>query len=294
MKSNEWLINEEFLNTIQFENFDEFKFKKICKRFYTTIACLPIPITSSWDREHKMFRFFLGENFLKVPLKENVNEYDMCEILIAWCSKFFPSFYYEKNEEKEYTVEEIAEMIQKGENPDEVFNKKKIVKIKKKFTIEKIAIKDDQFTVDINGKKYILITKPQIPISVFLQTIRNLEEDEDKKAYLEQSTKSLLEVTFLKTIEIKYTGEELINFFKIRVPRLCDESLNKVEECVYKWGRFLIYFSNPEQISILQNIIKNFKNEYKSIQNIDNYLRKELGCFIGKKEDKQYAKMGTS
>ena len=140
----------------------------------------------------------------------------------------------------------------------QIDNSFKIQKVKKTCLIEKLLIKDDQLYVKKDNKIYILIARPEKPISVFISNFRKIQDDQEKKVFLETFTKSVMEISHLKTIEISYKTERMNNFFKIRGLSLHNEKFLKTDDpLVYRWSRFLITFSTRIEINDIKKTQQN-------------------------------------
>jgi len=276
---NDWLINDEYLSQL---SINSEHFKTTCKKLYTALLGLPSPIYSDWIDKSKQFYFSIGNKYCYVPYNPDISEFDFPEIVNRWAYKFYPGYEVDIQFDRPMTSDEITQKISEGADPDTVFNLKFSDKKKERFKIEKLVIRDDQINVKINKQRFILISRPDMPLSRFISNFRKITDDWERKAFVTRYTKNILEVTHYKSIEIKYTGKVLENFFKIRLGFLLNIPFQESnQEMVYKWGRFIIYFSSPEQLDRCKNIIKFYKLEYKNKFNYENYLRKEFGVVIG-------------
>jgi hypothetical protein len=280
-RPNDWLLDDSYLELLHVDSKNLEHFISTCKRLYTSMASFPSPVRSTWNDSAKEFYFYIGSNYLSMKYNPFIDEFDFSEIVNRWAYRFYPGYSIEVDDFREYTPEEIAYEIQNGTDPDEVFNKKLKFKKTIDFKIEKMIIKDDQITASIDGSKYILITRADMPVSKFISALRKIETPIDRKEYVDKYTKSILEIVFYKSIEIKFDFEVLKNFFKINVLNLKDEAFKSTENnLIYKWGRFIIYFSSEEQVTKCKAILSRFKTEYLN-SDVDTYLRKEFDAKIG-------------
>jgi hypothetical protein len=294
-KINSWLLDENYLkNESSVSDSDMIHFTSICKFIYKFFITCPNPMFISWDKRHKSFYCTIGDKFCIVPYDTNISEYDYQDLLSRWVKRYYPRYEVLVDYERDYTSTEIAGLVQKGYDIDRIYNSKKIEKKKEVCVIERLLIKDDQIHVRQNDKLFILIARPDKPISEFISTFRKLKDDYEKQAFLKSYTKSIMEITYHKSVDIKYEGEMLKNFFRIRVLSLYNESLKETSnKLIHEWGRFVVHFSNDDQVSQCKRIIDHYKNEYKSIDNQDAYLIKQFnikfGVRIKKKEKKDYS-----
>ena len=263
---------EDFINT--------------CNYVYKFFITCPIPLFISWDRLNKSYYFSLGHKYFMVSFNPKISVYDFQELIYRWARRHYPGYSFEEEEQVEYTSEEIADLIQQGHDPDELFNSFKIQKVKKTCLIEKLLIKDDQLYVKKDNKIYILIARPEKPISVFISNFRKIQDDQEKKVFLETFTKSVMEISHLKTIEISYKTERMNNFFKIRGLSLHNEKFLKTDDpLVYRWSRFLITFSTRIEINDIKKIILDYRKNY-SLEYEDEILKKFYGVKFGENRNK--------
>lgn len=274
LKINEWLIRESS------EHIDTDHFRETCKRLYTALLSFPLPVFSDW--KENQFYFSVGKKYCYIPYNPEICEYDFPEFVRRWLYKYFPGYSVDLNFERPYTAQEIAELITQGADPDTVFNSKYVGVKKERFKIEKLVIRDDQVSVKINKKRFILMSRANMPLSIFISNFRKIESDWEKKAFVERFTKKILEVTYHKSVEIKYTGKTLENFFKVRLVFLIDKPfIQSDNKLIYKWDRFIIYFSNEAQAEKCKQILEFFKKEYHHKKNYEVYFKKEFNIRIG-------------
>lgn len=290
-KVNSWLMDEELLKaTPGVEQGDMESFINTSKYLYKFFITCPSPLFISWDRLNKAYYISVGNKYSIIPFNPKITVYDFQELVDRWVRRHYPSYTVYVDEKEEYSSEEIAELIQKGGDPDKLFNSYKMVKKKETCVIEKLLIKDDQIHVKINDITKILIARPDKPISVFISSFRKIENDEEKKQFMENFTKSIMQLNYLKTIEINYEKEYLTNFFKIRVFSNHKEKFLKTEEKnVYRWGRFLIRFTDIANINEAKNIIKECREKYSKTYE-DSILKDEFKIKFGEKNIKKKPK----
>lgn len=282
-KINHWLLDENYLkNESGIPDSCITHYISICKFIYKFFITSPNPMFISWDKRHKSFYCTIGDKYCIIPYEENISDYDYQEILNRWAKRYYPRYDVYVDYERNYTSNEIAGLVQKGYDIDTLYNSKKIEKKKESLIIERLLIKDDQIHVRQNDKLFILIARPDKPISEFISTFRKLKDDYEKQAFLKSYTKSIMEITYHKFVEIKYEGDTLKNFFRIRVLSLYNEQLKETNnKLIYEWGRFLIHFSNNEQVNECKKIIEHYKREYKTLDNEDLYLIKQFNLRFG-------------
>lgn len=275
---NSWLIDETYLNNESgIPDSDISHYISICKFIYKFFITSPNPMFISWDKRNKSFYITIGDKFCILPYNKYISEYDYQELINRWAKRYYPKYEVLVEYETEYDSKEIAGLVQEGYDLDEIYNLKKKEKRKEVCVIEKLFIKDDQIHVRQNNKLNILIARPDKPISEFISTFRKLKDDYEKQAFLKNHTKPIIQIDYHKFVDIKYEGETLKNFFKIRVLSLYEEVLKKTDnDLIYNWGRFVVHFSNKDQVKDCMNIINHYKKEYINLNNEDLYLIK---CF---------------
>jgi len=277
-KINSWLVDENYLrNESGIPDSCINHYISICKFIYKFFITSPNPMFISWDRRNECFYITIGDKYCSIPYNKYISEYDYQELINRWAKRYYPKYEVFVDHESEYNSKEIAGLIQKGYDLDEIYNLKKIEKRKEICIIEKLFIKDDQIHVRQNDKLNILIARPDKPISQFISTFRKIKNDYEKQAFLKTHTKPIIEIAYKKHVDIKYEGETLKNFFRIRVLSLYDEPLKSTSnDLIYNWGRFVVHFSNIDQVKDCMNIINHYKKEYINLNNEDLYLIK---CF---------------
>jgi hypothetical protein len=287
---NSWLIDHEYLEKdCGIAKVDLDHFKRVCEiLYYKYFITCPIPLFIAFDRNNKRFYFSVGDKFCLLPYKNNIGEYDYPELLQCWSSRFYPGYEIETVVERQPSADDVANLIGEGIDPDEAFNRMIQDKVIERCKVEKIVIKEDQITINLNGKKYIALSRPDKPISQFITNFRKIKDPYHRKAFLNEYTKNIMEVTYLKNIDVKIESVFMDNFFKIRVPSNFKFPLTKQDDSgfVYKWGRFTIFFARPDEVESAKKIIKYYKDNFRDVKNIDGYLKREFGMIFGVKNEK--------
>lgn len=281
MKSNKWLINEKELKEISDRNKFKTDFYLLCSKIYTTVLGFPTPCISTFFEREKYFCFMIGKNILKIKFNdEEIVDYNFCEIIRVWAYKFFPHYTIEEEIEKEYNTYELNKLVE-NKNIDELINEKEL--ILKNFKIEKIFVKNDSFLVKIGNDNFIMMTKANIPLSLFLKKLRRIKNNEDKKEFIEKNTKKIMQINDInKNIDIDYKGKQLEEFFKIRIVSYFNENFKRIGELIYRWGKFIFRFENEIEIENTIFILEKSKNNFKKSKNIDDYLMSNFKVIIEK------------
>lgn len=293
-KINTWLLDENVLKSCGISEQEIEDFINTSIYVYKFFITCPSPLFISWDRLNKSYYFSLGNKYAVIPFNPKISVYDFQELIDRWARRHYPGYEIEDEEQVEYTSDEIAELVQQGRDPDELFNSFKIQKVKHSLIVEKLIIKDDQIYVNKDNKTFILIAKPDKPISIFISTFRKMKDNYEKKVFLDNYTKSIMEINHLKTIEINYKTERMFHFFKIRGLSMHNDKFLKTDDpLVYRWGRFLITFSTLDEIKEIKQIILDYRKNYSSKYE-DDILKKFYKIRFGEKpiknkKENQYA-----
>lgn len=268
MRIDSQFIDDEKCQSLGIPGTDREYFQSLCKRIYTTLLSFPSPSFCFYRKDSKEFYLSIGSNSIAVPYNTNISEYDFSEILYTWAYKFFPGYMISKSVERNLTPEEIASQVLSGKRLDDIINSKAEIQKVEKFKIEKIVIRDDQVNVKLDGKRFILISRADMPISEFIHSFRRIKDDYEKAAFVNMYTKKILEVSSTKNVEIRYTGEKLLNFFRVRCISMPDP-FRQVDGLTWRWGRFIIYFPNQNMVEEAKDIISSFNKK----EGLDNYLK---------------------
>jgi hypothetical protein len=120
-----------------------------------------------------------------------------------------------------------------------------------------------------------------IDTSVLTSIINRLDSLEKKEG--QSGTNQNTEVINRIERDLKDTKELLINLmFKYEL--FTKETNNKL---ICEWGRFLIHFSNNDQLNDCKKIIEHYKREYKTLDNEDLYLMKQFNLKFGIRIEKK-------
>lgn len=287
-KINSWLVTPDYIRERSGVTQEDLEhFITVCDYIYTKffVTC-PVPLFISWDRVNQKFYLSIGDKFCLVPYKNDISPHDYSELMSRWAYRYYPGYEIMIETKRSPTSEEVANFVLEGIDPDDAFNRYVVEKSIEKCTVEKIIVKEDQITININGRRFIALSRPDKPISEFIVGFRKIEDPYLRKEFLKEYTKNILEVTFLKNIDVKLESKFINNFFKIRVPSNIDTPLVKQDDegYIYKWGRFTIFFARKEEVEEAKKIITYYKTNYHSVDNIDGYLKRELNLIFGVKK----------
>jgi len=265
LKPNRWLTNETFLERIVFPD-KKYLFKLFRLLSKYLIKC-PVPVVTSWNFQKPKLIFKVGqENVKSFVINSQISQNDFINLIERWLRKFFPQYIYEYKKERLLTSKEAIEYIKNGNaTPENVFN----IKIKEKFSevvmIEKVFMLDDEFRININGKKFFYLSI--IPISELLRNFRRLKYSDDKNRYLTSNSKFINPVSYEelakntnKEIPLDYKGEVLKNFFRINVVSYFNWNIKRIDNNKYKWFLFTFQFDDEKEKEECFEIYKNFRD----------------------------------
>lgn len=248
MKSNRWLESPEFISKVKF--FDLYYLETLFHKVAAFIKNAPIPILSTWDAQHGSIYLSVGGNKQFFPIDVNIAYYDYVTVMKRWCSQFYPSYKVQVNTQIPYTDSEIMLMVKDGMDLNDAILARKPHSYIEKGVIEKVYIKKEEFIFNINGQREIrcsgnILEGKIIPMSKFMESIRQIKTDEELKTYIFENSKRVSLINYSdEVIEIDYSGNQMINFFKINFEDLQVYELIEIDPFIYKWGNFLIKFES--------------------------------------------------
>lgn len=280
LQTTDWIkesLTDELIQSGHYEHF-----KTLCSYIYTFSNSIPVPSVITFDQKDKKFYFSVGNKFCFIPYINNMAKHDFVELISRWTRRYYPKYILSVKHQRPLTEEEIAFELQKGTvSVDEVFEMKRIVRIKEKGIVELVSIKEDTLHLSINGNKFIYMSKPNPlgkgninSISQVLRDFRNCDSMEERKNILVSRMRPIVELKNPKPVVISnYSEELLINFFKVRVMALYEQPINHLEHLTYKWGKFEITFPDIETkkkcFKVVSEYKKNWINkEYKYLKDI--------------------------
>ena len=247
MKVNSWLENEQFIAKMDFK--DKYYLQKICFKVAAFLKNVPVPVCATWDNLHGSMYFSIGENKHYLALDVHISYYDFVTLIDKWTRQFYPQYKVQVDTEIEYTDEEILDLAKKGINLNDALLMRKPYSYIESGVIEKIFIKRDEFIFNKNGENQIRLSGTSVsnplPLSKFMEGIRKISDDVEKKNYIEQNSRV---VQILKDndkeIIIDYSGRQMLNFFAINYEDYKNFILEQIDEFQYKWGKFRVIFES--------------------------------------------------
>lgn len=286
---NFWLTDDEFLSNAGFDSEEELNiFKTYCNHINMYLRSSPVPMIVYWKRRNRKFYFRIGRNFFIIPYNTDISLYDFQKLIRYWSFDFYPSYQAEVVLERDPTEVELASMAISTDNVESLIGKKISYTVIEKGMLEKVMIKDDEIILSIEreGNQFRQIRITKVPVSkFFLHTLKSISDDKERRDYIFNNSRPLNEIYAEKTIEIRYEGNQLLNFFRVWIPELHNQKFERVDDLTYRWSKFLIYFSNSEQPSKAYNMIQSYRTEYHNNKPSKKYLNKYFGIKSGVESD---------
>lgn len=250
MKVNSWLENEQFIQKIKFH--DKYYLETLCFKVAAFLKNIPVPVCATYDAQHKSMYFSIGENKHYITLDTNIAYYDFITLIDKWTRQFYPQYNVKIDTEIEYTDEEIMELVKNGVNLNDALLMRKPYSYIETGVIEKIFIKKDEFIFNKNGVRELRRSSlpgtgisSVLPLSKFMENIRRLKVDEDKKDYIEINSRFIQNLKDSeKEIIINYSGKQMINFVSINFHDYKKYPLVAIDDFQYQWGNFKIIFES--------------------------------------------------
>ena len=272
--TNEWLVNKNnFIGKSNFE--DKYYLETLGRHISNFLKNIPITPVSSYDPKYKRIFFSVGDNSKPFNLDLDMAYFDYITLVKRWLVQFFPQYTYVYEKEEEYSEDEILEMrkqaIDNGEKFDinDALLMRKTINTKSKGLIEKITLKADEFTFNLDGQKSIRTSANldnPLPLRVFLKELRLIrsknESDVEYKIrdYIFSNSKEVKKLNKnKKEITIQYPGKTMYNFFVVNVPELKPHyKLEKIEDYLYRWDNYIIKFESETLKNDCINIYESF------------------------------------
>jgi hypothetical protein len=265
MKPNGWLSDNKFLQNVEF--YDKYYFQSLCLYIDNFIKNVPVPCITTWDYKHEQIYFSVGQESKPFKVDINIAYRDYITLVKRWLQQFYPR--YEIGVEREISLpdEEIWEKVKKdGIKLDDALLITKKIKEKEIGIIEKVFFIEDKFILNINNNRFLMISGTEdsiCPISTFLPTLRNIENDIEKKKYIIKNSKELkLLEKKEEIIEINYPGFQMKNFVEINYIDLKDKEFKKIDTRKWQWKNYIL---NMETNILESDILEFLRNKNHKI-----------------------------
>ncbi len=262
MKDNEWLINKDFIEKSSFP--DKQYFETLCSKVSKFLLRVPVKnIITSWDNKHHRIFFFYGNDLIFIlNIDSNISYFDTITLIERRLYPYFPHYECTVEEEEPYDKNEISDLIINDDiDINEAFQLTKTVTHEEEGVIERIILLDNFFVLTIDDVKQSRMSK--IQLSEFLLILNSLETGKEKREYIMEQSILIKDEIYDKTLNLQYSPEMLINFFKIQLPDLYKYPLEQLEQRIrlYRWGRFIFNFPDDATKYICLSKFDEFKQK---------------------------------
>lgn len=265
-KYNLWLISVEFLKKFNFS--DRYYLESLCYHVHSFLKNVPVQVITYYDKTTDSICFCIGKNKKNFKLNIEIAPYDYVTVVKRWLYQFYPKYEYDYIIQEHYSDQEIIDMLKckKVVDLNDALLLRKPIEKKEIGVIEKVMMKEDQFIININDQRQLWITgsiKQPLTLTLFKEQLFKLQDNEERRNYIYKNARKIKDLAKDdKEIVIKYTGKQMINFFKINYEDLKNYELKQIQSYLYKWDRFLIYFDSSSLLSDCLSFVEK-KNKEK-------------------------------
>lgn len=264
---NSWLVDSDFIKRQNFP--DTYYLESLCYNIMSFLKNVPVPIVAKLDEktfsENHKIDFYIGSIHRSFTASVNYSYFDYITLIRLWASQFYPQYTVDEEIEIPLTDEEMIKAIkEQGVNMNDALEMKKKVFVKEHAVIEKIILKDDQFILNKNDKRYMYMSgtiKNPMSLSSFKKKFISIEKDVDKKKFLEENSTLIRLFDKEKTINVDYQGQQMVNFFKVNIDELMNVDGSSLSPFVWKFGRFIVKFSSQSLMDDCLRYLNNKKEE---------------------------------
>jgi hypothetical protein len=231
------------------EYFSNFK-----KKFNYFVDIIPITII------HVFFEFGVITEYKgkkkKFECDFNISVSDYIENIVRpYFQKFFPSFVRVLEKEVPITPDKVKKLLRKNSNLKikDIVEMKEKIKVKIIYTIEGIHSRDGRLIVN-DGSGLYLYAYP-----FHIEDIRSFIMNKTKEGlsnFIFEFCKNKREYNKNFKINIKYTGEQMFNFFRLNKDKVKKDIFYNPEKDLWEWGRYNIYFENDKMEYKCLNVLK--------------------------------------
>lgn len=207
--------------------------------------------------------FKVKQQIQAFPVDTRIAVYDFVHLIESqWLSKFFPAYSVKLEVDEPLTTDELAALVE--ELPvDALLSPSQGNKMKLRTywgKISKIALMDDRFKIETESGVYWRITR--LPLSQFLDQLRGIETDLERKDYIEANSHIVNKVQNIGGTKIHnllhYTADQTLSFLEIRKEQLANQPLLALPmegPYTYQWGQFVFKFISGSHLEMGRQII---------------------------------------
>jgi hypothetical protein len=253
--SNKWLESREFLENVDFP--DKLYFRILAKEVANFLKNCPVHIITWWVAKNSYIEFFIGQSIhWSVQVDTDISYRDYIVKIEKYAKKYYPQYSVVKETTEALNEDEIILLLQKNKDItfEDAVARSKTITLQENGIIERVYMKEDEFTININGERTqrmsgIPIKKP-MPLKNFMESLRAINaSDSENKDYeirnyiFENSHERRKLIKRKETID--FIGMQMISFFKINFSLLREFELKKTGKLNYSWGDCDIKFDSP-------------------------------------------------
>jgi hypothetical protein len=256
---NAWLTDSAFLKQIQFE--DNYYLESLCYHVNSFLKNTPVPVVVNKKlfEESGNMVFSVGDKHHSIKVSTEYAYHDFISLVESWLYQYYPSYTVEQETDVPYSDEEMITLIKNGADINDVIAMRKKELFSEHAVIEKIILKDDQFVLNKNGKRFIYMSGTignVVSLSSFKNTLYSIKSGVERKKFIDSNSRVLKDLSETKEIVIDYQGKQMLNFFKINHKVLSEFKSKEISSFVYKIGKFIVKFSSQ---SLMDDCLKTLR-----------------------------------
>ena len=258
---NAWLTDSLYIKNSGFQ--DTYYLESLCYHINSFVKNTPIPVVVELNQKKWGVWFSVGHIRRLFKININYAYYDYITLVKNWLVRYYPQYSVDYEIEVPLEDNEILSKVKnEGLDLNDAIHLKKKKSVKEFAIIEKVMMKEDQFLINKNGKRFLYmsgtIKNPQT-ISVFKKQLLSIKDDVDKKKFIDENSTLIREFDERKEVVIDYQGQQMLNFFRINFKELnsADFEWKQTSPFVYKFGRFVVKFSSQ---NLMNDCLKYFND----------------------------------
>ena len=256
---NAWLTDSLYIKNSGFQ--DTYYLESLCYHINSFVKNTPVPVVTELDKNKWGVWFSVGH--IRRLFKVNVNYayFDYITLVKSWLIRYYPQ--YNVNYEIEVPLDDgeiLAKVKNEGLDLNDAIHLKKKSIVSEHAVIEKLMMKEDQFLINKNGKRFLYmsgtIKNPQ-SVSSFKRHLLTIEDDMQKKNFIDENSTLIREFDDVKEVVVDYQGQQMLNFFRINFKELSTLDSTQVSPFQWKFGRFNVKFSSQ---NLMADCLKYFND----------------------------------
>lgn len=256
---NAWLTDLNYIKSVGFQ--DSYYLESLCYHIGSFVKNTPIPVVTELSVKEWKIYFSVGHIRRGFKINVNYNYFDYVTLVKNWLYKYYPQYTVEYGVEVSLSDKEILDKVKfDGMDLNDAIHLTKTEVVKEHAVIEKIVLKEDQFILNKNGKRYLYLSgtikNPQT-ISAFKKQFLSLSDDKEKKKFIDENSTLIREFDESREITIEYQGQQMLNFFRVNFKELIMHEEVNIAPVIWKFGKFVVKFSSQ---SLMDDCLKYYKD----------------------------------